>query len=219
MLAHGEGSQYRIVRRDADPVASYAGGSGDAPASAIGPDTGWHHILAISEGGVSTRIWVDGGLVETGAVPTIDDNGNSSPADPDLFIGANPQTGANNREWWGEIDDVAQWDRVLDESEIATIYQSGVAGQPLGAFIPEPSSAARCCSGAGPGHAASPARVRHFYALKKNPRPAGRKWPQPDEGVLRRPSGTPCDVWRQDEWWEAVCKVPNGNHWSVRRRQ
>lgn len=145
MLAHGEGNQYRIARRGGDvpPVASYAGGSGDIPASGIGPaldDDAWHHVLAISEGGVSTRIWVDGGLVETGAAPTIDDNGNGNPNDPDLYIGANPQTGANNREWWGEIDDVGQWDRVLTDVEIGSIYEAGQGGAPLATLIPEPSS-------------------------------------------------------------------------------
>ncbi len=60
--------------------------------------------------------------------PFIIDNGNGSPPDPDLFIGANPQSGANSREWWGEIDDVAQWDRVLLDSEIEVIHQGGVSG-------------------------------------------------------------------------------------------
>jgi hypothetical protein len=144
MLAHGEGSQYRIARRGEDNVASYAGGSGDIPGSALGPvllDEAWHHVVAISEGGVSTRLWVDGGLVATGDPPTIDDQGNSSPADPNLYIGANPQTGDQNREWWGGIDDVAQWDRALDESEIGLIHSSGVDGISVGQLVPEPSSA------------------------------------------------------------------------------
>lgn len=148
MLAHGEGSQYRIARRGGSdpPIASYAGGSGDIPGAddvgpAIGVDNGWHHVVAVSEGGVKTQLWVDGGLVAEGGAPAIDDDGNSNPAAPDLFIGANPQTGANNREWWGNIDDVGQWDRVLTETEIGAIYSAGLAGEPL-MVIPEPSSAA-----------------------------------------------------------------------------
>ncbi len=98
ILAHGEGNQYRIARRGGDvpPVAAYAGGSGDIPTSVIGPpldDDGWHHILAISENGVSTRIWVDGGLVETGAAPTITDNGNDGApggSTPDLLYRCQP---------------------------------------------------------------------------------------------------------------------------------
>ena len=148
ILAHGEGSQYRIARRGGDvpPIASYAGGSGDIPTSGgIGPpldDDMWHHVVAISNPGVEKQLWVDGNLVATGDPPTINDQGNSSPADPDLFIGANPQTGDQNREWWGEIDDVGQWERVLGEAEIAAIYNAGRAGGSLATVIPEPSSAA-----------------------------------------------------------------------------
>jgi hypothetical protein len=152
ILSHGEGSQYRIARRGGDipPVASYAGGSGDIPTSGIGPaldDDAWHHIVAISENGVSTRIWVDGGLVETGAAPTITDNGNDGApggSTPDLFIGANPQTGANNREWWGSIDDVAIWDRPLDELDVTVLYQAGQSGVSLAGLIPEPSALSLC---------------------------------------------------------------------------
>ena len=142
ILAHGEGSNYRIARRGGDSVASYAGGSGDIPGSAVGPDltdNQWHHVVAISNGGVDTQIWVDNMLVETGGAAAIDDQGNSNPLDADLFIGANPQTGDQNREWWGEIDDVGQWGRVLDPAEIGMIYDAGRAGTPL-IGIPEPSS-------------------------------------------------------------------------------
>ena len=48
---------------------SYAGGSGDIPGSALGTDVTdgeWHHLVAISEHEVSTRLWVDGELVATG---------------------------------------------------------------------------------------------------------------------------------------------------------
>ncbi|MFT4551067.1 MAG: hypothetical protein ACI8XO_004112 [Verrucomicrobiales bacterium] len=132
ILSHGEGNQYRIARRGGDvpEIAAYAGGSGDIPGAAgVGPaitaGTGWHHIVAVSEGSVSTRLWVDGTLVATGAAPTIDDAKTGGALN--LNIGANPDTGANNREWLGDIDDVAQWNRVLDESEIAAIYNAGLA--------------------------------------------------------------------------------------------
>jgi len=139
MISHGEGSQYRIARRGGDipEVAAYAGGSGDIPNPASGPaitaDTGWHHIVAISEGGVSTRLWVDNTLVATGDAPLIDDARGGGTLN--LSIGANPDTGANNREWWGEIDDVAQWNRVLADTEIAEIFNAGGIGQSLGDLI------------------------------------------------------------------------------------
>lgn len=153
MIAHGEGSQYRIARRSGDSVAAYAGGSGDIPGGAIGPDisagTGWHHIVAISEHGVSTRIWVDGGLVATGGAPNINDNGNNNPANPDLFIGANPQTGNNNREWWGEIDDVGMWDRALTQDEVVSIFRNqGPLGDLVGRDpIPEPATGLMALAG------------------------------------------------------------------------
>ena len=145
ILSHGEGNQYRIAWRDGTnpPTVAYAGGSAEGPASPTAIlDSDWHHIVAVSEANVDTRLYYDGQLVSTGPAPVINDQGNSSPADPDLFIGANPQTGANNREWWGRIDDVAQWDRALSVEEIGLIYNGGLAGNSLGSVIPEPTSVA-----------------------------------------------------------------------------
>jgi len=145
MLSHGEGTQYRFARRDASITnAAYAGGAGDIPGSNIGPDLsggGWHHIIGISEGGVSVRLWVDGQLVATGDAPTINDGQGGGLLD--LNIGANPDTGAQNREWWGQIDDVAQWNRALSEAEIAQLWGGGPSSAiSLGVLIPEPTSVA-----------------------------------------------------------------------------
>jgi hypothetical protein len=131
LIAHGEGSDYRIARRGADSVMAYAGGSGDIPGGAQGPlanDGEWHHIVAISENGVSTRLWVDGALVAEGAAPTITNNGSTN-----LHIGGNPNAGG--REWNGDIDDVAMWGRPLTEEEIAEIFSKGQAGQALSSML------------------------------------------------------------------------------------
>jgi hypothetical protein len=144
LLSHGEGNQYRIATRDVSTNASYAGGAVDIPgANGIGPDLaggGWHHVLAISEGGVDTRLWVDGGLVANGAPPVIDDFKGASALN--LNIGSNPDTGAQNREWWGKIDEVAQWNRALSDTEIGQIWGGGPAtARSIGAqIIPEPAS-------------------------------------------------------------------------------
>jgi hypothetical protein len=131
VLSHGEGNQYRVAMRGGSNVPGYAGGSGEGPDN--GPDiTGgdWHSIIAISDGVAgNTRLYVDGLLTSTGGAPVIDDAKN----DFDFFIGGNPDTGAQTREWFGGIDDVAQWNRVLTESEITSI--AGGA-----AIIPEPST-------------------------------------------------------------------------------
>ena len=121
-IAHGEGTNYRIARRASISEAGYAGGVGEGPESGIDISVGWHHLVAITEQNVGTRLYIDGLLAST-----VNNTATSINNQSDLFlnIGANPATGANNREWAGNIDDVAQWNRALDESEIATIYGGG----------------------------------------------------------------------------------------------
>ncbi len=135
LISHGEGSQYRIARHggEATQAMAYAGGSGDITGGSNYNDGAWHHIVAISEGGVSTRMWIDGVLIATGDAPTINDQGNSNPVDADLFIGNNPQ--ALGREWEGCIDDVAIWRRVLTEDEVSEVYNGGLGGDSLGALL------------------------------------------------------------------------------------
>jgi hypothetical protein len=132
LLSKGEGSNYRIARRAATPRMSYAGGSADIPnADLVGPDvnnTSLHHLVAISENAVSTRLWVDGALVATGPAPTVANAGNL-----DLYIGEN--VGARNRYWEGLIDDVAIWNRPLLDSEIASLWNGGT-GAAVGSLIP-----------------------------------------------------------------------------------
>ena len=120
LVAKGEGQNWRIARLSAEPRVSYAGGVTDIPAAGVGPDVtggGLHHLAAITENGVSTRLWVDGSLVATGGAPTLT-NG-----DKRVRIGDNPDT--TNRSWNGLVDDVAIWDRPLTEAEIGEIYNGG----------------------------------------------------------------------------------------------
>lgn len=140
VVAHGEGNQYRIARRGGGSEAAYAGGSGEGPAGGQDlTDGAWHHIVAMSELGVSTRLYVDGVLQSTGGAPNINDAQGGGTLD--LLIGANPNTGAQNREWLGEIDDTAIWNRVLSEDEITQIFAAGQAGNSLGILlIPEPTT-------------------------------------------------------------------------------
>ncbi|MFN0130776.1 MAG: LamG-like jellyroll fold domain-containing protein [Verrucomicrobiales bacterium] len=132
LIAHGEGSDYRIARRGGESVMSYAGGVGDIPTSAIGPDVSmdgeWHHVVAISEHGVSTRIWVDGELIQEGGAPNLTNNGSAN-----MWIGSNPDT--NGRDWNGNIDDIGMWDRALTEAEIGEIYTQGRLGKPLSVLV------------------------------------------------------------------------------------
>jgi hypothetical protein len=52
--------------------------------------------------------------------------------DFNVMIGENP--GARNREWEGEIDDIAIWNRVLTAAEVATLYNGG--REPRSARLP-----------------------------------------------------------------------------------
>lgn len=130
IIAHGEGSQWRMARRAEEPTASYAGGATDLPGEGIGPSIGfdgeWHHIVGVSDSAAGlTAFYVDGVEIAIGAAPNLQ---NKRPTDadiPDLFIGANPQAG--NREWNGQIDDVAVWGRGLTQEEITEIFTAGVS--------------------------------------------------------------------------------------------
>ncbi len=143
LVAHGEGSAWRIARRGDGNGLGYAGGTGDIPGADMAAvnDGLWHHVVAITEAGVSTRLWIDGNLIATsGGAPTLTNNSSTQ-----MFIGGNPQgdSGAGDanqyRPWNGGIDDLALWDRALSEAEIGQIYNAGLAGTSLGA-IPEPGA-------------------------------------------------------------------------------
>lgn len=59
---------------------------------------------------------------------------------PQLNIGDDPSdTSPGQGNWDGKIDDLAIWTRALSSQELASIYDAGLAGQPLLTLIPEPS--------------------------------------------------------------------------------
>ena len=124
LIAHGEGSDYRIARQGDGQTMAYAGGTGDIGGGPAVSDQQWHHVVAISEAAVSSRIWIDGELVATGGAPNITNNGSAN-----LQIGGNPNAGG--RDWDGDIDDVAMWSRALTDEEIASLYTKSKAGMPL----------------------------------------------------------------------------------------
>ncbi|MGJ8697515.1 MAG: LamG-like jellyroll fold domain-containing protein [Verrucomicrobiaceae bacterium] len=135
LVAHGEGTDYRIaLRSNIDPVqVAYAGGTGDIfSTSTIGDgpagDGTWHHIVAVTAG-TETHLYIDGVLEASGTAATI---GVSSTNANLLCIGCNPDRG---REWNGLIDDVAMWDRPLTAGEVTFIYNTGVAGNDLSSIL------------------------------------------------------------------------------------
>ncbi|YCM45987.1 LamG-like jellyroll fold domain-containing protein [Verrucomicrobiaceae bacterium 227] len=126
IVSHGEGSQWRLARRNNEETIAWAGGVGDIPGANVGPvisDNMWHHVVATSDPvNFWTKLYIDGVEIATGGAPNISDTANGGLI-PDLFIGANPNSGG--REWGGEIDDLAIWGRALSADEIALIYNDG----------------------------------------------------------------------------------------------
>jgi hypothetical protein len=143
LVAKGEGSAFRVARRGGEQGIAYAGGNPEGPGlSPNVSDGALHHMVAITEHQVSTRLWVDGMLVSTSDAtpPVINNNGNGNarnPVNPPLYIGDNPQTG--NRTWNGLIDDVAIWNRPLTDAEIASLWNNGT-GNSLGSLL-DPNTA------------------------------------------------------------------------------
>ena len=118
LIAKGEGNRWRVARRGGDPAAlSYAGGSADIFGGSVN-DGKWHHVVAVSEAGISTRLIIDGLLVATGGGP-----GLGAAAGP-VNIGGNPQ--ATGRQWKGKIDDVGIFSTPLNDHQAKAIYDLGV---------------------------------------------------------------------------------------------
>ena len=128
IISHGEGAQWRIARRGGEPTPSWAGGATDLPGASVGPaidDLGWHHVVGVSDPVLGvTAIYVDGVEIATGGAPNLSDTSNGG-LTTDLFIGANPN--APNREWNGQIDDLAIWGRGLTQEEVTEIFEAGIS--------------------------------------------------------------------------------------------
>ena len=126
VIAKGEDDSWRIARLNGASGATFAGGAGDTPDNAddanLNPlnDGEWHHLVGVTEDGVSSSFWVDGQLVAFDDVdlPSITDSFNP------LFIGGNPDT-PDPRTWNGSIDDVAVWKRALSNEEVSEIFNNG----------------------------------------------------------------------------------------------
>lgn len=135
LIAKGENSNYRLARRDVANTIAYAGGVGEGPNDTPNINDGkWHHFVAITDAATAawgTALYIDGTIYSVNTNKATLQAGNSN-----LFIGENPE--ALNRQYVGELDDIALWNRVLAPQEVATLYDGG-QGMPLSA-IPEVGS-------------------------------------------------------------------------------
>ncbi|MCZ7638382.1 MAG: LamG domain-containing protein [Verrucomicrobia bacterium] len=128
LLSKGEGENYRVARRGDGNAIAYAGGVGEG-ADDVPPvnDGQWHHFVAVSDAtgaAFGTALYVDGVRRSVNATKPV-----LASSSFNLMIGENP--GARGREWKGEVDDIAIWNRVLSEAEVAALYNAGT-GTPLG---------------------------------------------------------------------------------------
>jgi hypothetical protein len=130
LVAKGEGSNWRVHRRGGEAGFAHAGGTGEGPAGGAVDDGNWHHFVAISDVDAvnfGTALYIDGAkYTENASAPNLGANGKR------MMIGENPD--ARNREWEGQLDDIAMWNRVLTEAEIGQLYAGGV-GKPLSVLL------------------------------------------------------------------------------------
>lgn len=127
IIAKGEGSSWRIARRNGVDGATFSAGTGNAGVPALEAtagnfplnDGGWHHVVGRARNGVDFTMWIDGILVETrtDVLPNITDNFSI------LQIGGNPE--AAGRTWDGRLDDIAVWKRALTDNEVTTLFFNG----------------------------------------------------------------------------------------------
>lgn len=131
LVAKGEGNTWRVHRLRNESRMSFFGATSEINnTSPLINDGEWHHVVGVAEDGVSSRLYIDGNLVGTNGIPAFTDRANR------VRIGDNPDT--SNREWEGEIDDVAIWNRALTDAEIRQLWSDGDGRPVLGGSPPPP---------------------------------------------------------------------------------
>ncbi|HTI70328.1 MAG TPA: LamG domain-containing protein [Candidatus Limnocylindria bacterium] len=98
---------------------------------AVEANSVFHTVTFFQDGAITGSFHYDGKLLASSSLLNIGDD----PSDPH----------PDQANWDGKIDDLAIWDRALSFSELKSIYDAGLAGEPLLTPIPEPSVAAMFC--------------------------------------------------------------------------
>lgn len=126
VVAKGEGNNWRVHRNGGSANMAFAGGRADISGGGNMADFKWHHVLAQSEFGVGTRLYVDGEQVATGPGSNLTANGQAT------MIGGNPDTAGDAfRTLFGVVTEVAIWSRLLAPTEISVLYDTNLEGSSL----------------------------------------------------------------------------------------
>ncbi len=123
LAGKGEGDGWRIARASNSGTSmTFSSRKPHNFPSALDDQTAgsdkWHHFVATVEGGVGTKMYVDGVEVGSDTSGYVPQNRNNP-----MQIGGNPD--AAERGWNGNIDDVAVWDRALTPEEVSSIWNDG----------------------------------------------------------------------------------------------
>ena len=84
-------------------------------------DGTWHHILVSNDRDGSARCYINGSLAKTFSISGVGSVDNALP----LSMGVD---GNGNLSWKGSIDEVAIWNRVLDDAEAREVYERSQKG-------------------------------------------------------------------------------------------
>ena len=96
----------------------------------------WHFVAFVADSLTGTVTFMQDGVV-TGSFGY---GAQLFASSSQLNLGDDPSdTSPGQGNWDGKIDDLAIWTRALSSQELASIYNAGLAGQPLLTLIPEPS--------------------------------------------------------------------------------
>jgi len=98
----------------------------DSPDNSVVESGGWYHMAITWEGdGVNKT-----GIAYLNGVPIGSAPGHITAvyASPDGFYNIGDDPCCGNREFNGQIDDIAVWNEALTEAQIMTVYEGGLAG-------------------------------------------------------------------------------------------
>lgn len=129
-----------------DPNLSLYVADGGSPPGIVNVDYGvssvslslnqWHFVTVVANAATSTVTFMQ----DNSPVGSFHYGSQLFASSAQLNLGDDPSdTSPGQGNWDGKLDDLAFWNRPLSPQELTTIYNAGLAGNPLLSLIPEPS--------------------------------------------------------------------------------